>query len=701
MGIGLFFRNTGTLSLLCLLFSIPLAHGAMPPDTVRAHPDSVEAEELLEQAIVTAEKPFVRVRDGVFVYKASDIAEKRAVDTAWDLLERIPGVLSDGSSLTLVGGRKLKVMIDGKVSTMDSGQLYAVLSNMPASRVKEAELIYNAPAEYHVRGSVINLVTKTPTERSVSGQITAGYTGRYYSSEQLRGNLFIASPKSDLDLMYSMNAGKTYDGMELSSMHDIDNVLYEIHQLQEYRNEFWTHNVRAAFRHRFNKKNSLDVSYNGQFAPDSDTRCLTEGSFQSSLSNISIDSHLHNVSARARLGIGLTLNLDYTNYSSKISQLLETSYSSGDFGKVETTGSQGINRIFFTADKIHTPKSGWKLGYGLSYKYVEDNDNLSYLAASDSYSVSDTDSCLGEHTAGLYLSVSGQLKPGLTFSASLKGEYYKIGDYEKYALYPQFSVTYFKNPLHIFQLGLSTDKNYPSYWSKNASISYLDGYSEQWGSPTIRPATVYNLNATYVLRSKYSFTLAFSHIDNLFAQTAYQSPERLAMIYQYLNWDYYQTLSLQATTPFKSGNWLGGNFTLAGVYAHSLCNEFYDISFDREKLYLTGILNGTFTASKGLSFEMKAAFQTPTSQGLVDCDTIAYLDLGAKWKFAKDHLTLTCNLRDLFNTSGSRFSVDYKGQDYDLDKNLNTRSLIVKLSYRFGRYKEKTVKEVDTSRFGH
>lgn len=701
MGIGILFRRAGILSLLYLLFLTPFALGAMPQNTVRVLPDSVEAERLLEQAVVTAEKPFVRVRDGVFVYKASDIAEKRAVDTAWNLLERIPGVLSDGSSLTLVGGRKLKVMIDGKVSTMDSGQLYAVLSSMPASRVKEAELIYNAPAEYHVRGSVINLITKTPTERSISGQVTAGFTDRYYGSGQLRGNLFIASPKSDLDLMYSMNAGKTYDGMELSSIHDVENVFYEINQTQQYRNEFWTHNVRAAFRHRFNKKNSLDISYNGQFAPDSDTRCLTDGSFQSSLSNISTDSHLHNVSARARLGIGLTLNLDYTNYSSKIQQLLETSYSSGDLGKVETTGSQGIDRVSFTADKSHTPKPGWKLGYGLSYKYVEDTDKLSYLAASEGYSVSDTDSSLGEHTAGLYISASGQLKPGLSFSVSLKGEYYKIGDYEKYALYPLFSVTYFKNPLHIFQLGLSTDKNYPNYWSKSSSISYLDGYSEQWGSPTIRPATVYNLNATYVLKSKYSFTLSFTHIDDLFAQTAYQSPERLAMIYQYLNWNYFQTLGLQATAPFKSGYWLAGNLTLAGVYAHSLCDEFYDISFDREKLYFACILNNTFTVSKGLSFEMKGVFQTPTAQGLVDCDTIAYLDFGANWKFAKDHLTLTCNLRDLFNSSGSRFSVDYKGQDYDLDKNLNTRSLNVKLSYRFGRYKEKTVKEVDTSRFGH
>ncbi len=73
------------------------------------------------------------------------------------------------------------------------------------------------------------------------------------------------------------------------------------------------------------------------------------------------------------------------------------------------------------------------------------------------------------------------------FSVSATGEYYTIGNYHRqWAVYPQASLTYFKNAkAYIPTFSLSTDKTYPGYWDMQSSVSYLNGYTELWGNAGI------------------------------------------------------------------------------------------------------------------------------------------------------------------------------------------------------------------------
>ena len=77
------------------------------------------------------------------------------------------------------------------------------------------------------------------------------------------------------------------------------------------------------------------------------------------------------------------------------------------------------------------------------------------------------------------------------------------------------------------------------------------------------------------------------------------------------------------------------------------------------------------------------------------------LSVGAKWNFAGGKGTLSCFYNDIFNSSISEMVMDYKGQNLVHKSNMYTRSFMLSLVYRFGDYKKKETKEVDTSRFGH
>ena len=130
----------------------------------------------------------------------------------------------------------------------------------------------------------------------------------------------------------------------------------------------------------------------------------------------------------------------------------------------------------------------WDLGYGMSYRFAKDRDFQTYDKVTGDIPTENTDSRLREQTANVYVSLSKNYATGTSVSISATGEYYTIGNYRKWAVYPQASLTYVKSSEHLFQFSLSTDKTYPGYWDMQSSVSHLNGYTELWGTPGLKPS---------------------------------------------------------------------------------------------------------------------------------------------------------------------------------------------------------------------
>ena len=234
-----------------------------------------------------------------------------------------------------------------------------------------------------------------------------------------------------------------------------------------------------------------------------------------------------------------------------------------------------------------------------------------------------------------------------------------------------------------------------------STVSYLNGYTELWGTPGLKPATSYNLNGSYILKQKYIFNLFFTHALNYFAQTPYQSTERLALIYKNTNWNYMQSWGANVTVPFKVENWLDSRLTLTGMQVRQRCNDFFDIPFNRKKWVFNALLDNTFKINKNLAFELMEFVQTPTIQGTFNIGTIFNLTTGMKWNFANDKFSLSARCNDIFNRGMPKTNVRFKGQYLDMNSALYSRAFTINFTYRFGGYKRKEVKGIDTSRFGH
>ncbi len=655
----------------------------------------------LDEVVIKGERPLVKVENGRLCYNLSVLSEKQVVNNAYEAISKLPGVQESNGALSLVGASSLTIVINGRPTTMTAEQLETLLRNTPVDRVEKAEIIYSAPPEFHVRGAVVNVVMKRSNDYSFQGELSTHYQNTYFSSGGANGNFRLSTPKVTLDIMYGADNAKIMQYMNLFSRHTLGDKVYEITQNEKLSTKSWTHNVRTALEYHFNEKNHLNVAYTGSFTPEKDGRSIADGSFQQSSLNKFTENKMHNMALQYSSGFGLEIGGDYTRFTSDNNQAMLTQLADNSENAYTLTGGQRIDRYTVYADQKHSLANNWGIGYGVSYFYTKNYDFQTYDNVTGHITPENTDANLKEQTTNFYVSLSKNWKTGTSFTVSATGEYYTIGNYHKWAVYPQASLLYLKSPKHTFQLSLSTDKTYPSYWDMQSSVTYLNGYSEIQGTPGLRPITNYNLNGNYILKQKYIFGLFYKHTTDYFAQAPYQATDRLALIYKSTNWNYMRMTGANIILPFSAGNWYDARLTLVGMHAREKCDQFFDIPFDRKKWIFVGTLDNTFKVGKNLSFELTGHLQTPFIQGTLNLASTFNLTAGMKWNFAKNKCSLTARCSDIFNSSMPDMKVRFKGQYLDMNSSFYTRTLSLNFTYRFGGYKEQKVKEVDTSRFGH
>lgn len=109
--------------------------------------------------------------------------------SAVDVLNNVPSVSTDiDGNISLRGNESVRVLINGKPSSMVSGDVDA-LNSIPATMIKEVEIITNPSSRYAAEGSggIINIILKKEQRRGVNGnfQVGTGLPEEYEGSANL------------------------------------------------------------------------------------------------------------------------------------------------------------------------------------------------------------------------------------------------------------------------------------------------------------------------------------------------------------------------------------------------------------------------------------------------------------------------------------------------------------------------------------
>lgn len=689
-------------------YRLLVQHLAYEPLALESEKDDVgeltlrDADNAIGEVVVEGERPIVQVEQGRLTYDLERLTKNKAVNNAYEALTKLPGVREREGTLELAGMGGVTVILNGKPTTMNAGQLAALLKSTPVERIEKAEVMYSTPPQYHVRGAAINLVMRRGYDRSFAGEVHGRFTSRYYNNWDAGGNFVFSSPRWSADATYSTGQAKSIQPIELFSRHTLGATTYDITQHQRIISAATKHNLRAAIDYGAEGKGRLSAAYTGSFTPRNPATTDATGTFVASHNDRTGDDAMHNASLRYTSSFGLDLHVDYTHYRTSTLMSMQNRYADGRTTLFDVAAGQTIDRLSLNADQEHTLQKGWQLTYGAGFDRSEDHDRQHYDVREGTVETEDTDSRLTEYTGKLYTGFAKQLSKG-SLSLSLTGEYYRLGDYENVSLYPQATFVWMFSDKHLLQFSLSSDKKYPSYWEMQQAVSYIDGYSEIRGTPGLRPSRSYNGQALYMLRQKYMFVLFWNEMPDYFIQTGWQASDRLALVYQSLNWNTNRQAGANVIVPFRIGKWLDSRVTLTGLYMKQRCDEFHDISFDRSKWLGVVDMQHTIRLSRkpDISLDISGYYQSPAIQGTFDTDPSWSLTAGAKWTFDKGRASLTARCSDIFESADPAVKIRYAGQHIDMSSGFYTRTVTLQLSYRFGSYKEKKRTQVDTSRFGH
>lgn len=671
--------------------------------------DSLTMENMmhnLPEIMVKGSRPIVKAERGMLSYNMPLLLKQLPADNAYEALTRIPGV-SDATGSISFSGNEVTLIINGQATTLTQEQLTERLKAMPAAQLAKAEVMLSAPARYHVRGMAINIVTKDYAgTNQLSGQIIGGMRQNKYANEF--GNLYLSLQrgKFGLDAQYKYVNGNSYGESSRIANHPLGNNRVYYNDETGQKSFGITHDYRLGMNYAFSKNHRLDVAYTGHW----DKTCSNSNTTGSSISGMQHDSHeyLHNVDVNYSLPFGLTLNGSYTYYRTPQQQALDgTMHMDESMPETErnlTSGSeQTINKWMFTADQTHSLAHGWGLSYGVKGQFTSNKSYQTTIDKDGTIQPNGTSSVdNNERIWNIYAGFSKQINKAISLEASVAAEQYHSPIWDKWRVYPTLNALWNVNDNHLLNLSFSSNSEFPSYWSTMSSVFYSSTYTEIHGNPDLKPFSYYNVNLMWQIKRRYTLMAFASLKPDYFVQLPYQTTERMAVIMKETNFDYSNSYGLQASVIFNAGKWLNGNVFAVGTYKHDKSSNFFDLPFNRKKLSV--ILGGTASVklcnTQDLRLILNPFFQSKAIQGVYDISPIFRMNAKLQWTSHDGKWGLRINGNNIFNNLYDTRSVQ-GNQDYRMKVNYNWASVTFAVIYKFGGYKEKTVKEVDTSRMGH
>ena len=671
--------------------------------------DSLTMENMmhnLPEVMVKGSRPIVKAERGMLSYNMPLLLKQLPADNAYEALTRIPGV-SDATGSISFSGNEVTLIINGQATTLTQEQLTERLKAMPAAQLAKAEVMLSAPARYHVRGMAINIVTKDYAgTNQLSGQIIGGMRQNKYANEC--GNLYLSLQrgKFGLDAQYKYVNGNSYGESSRIANHPLGNNRVYYNDETGQKSFGITHDYRLGMNYAFGKNHRLDVAYTGHW----DKTCSNSNATGSSISEMHHDSHeyLHNVDVNYSLPFGLTLNGSYTYYRTPQQQALDgTMHTDESMSETErnlTSGSeQTINKWMFTADQTHSLAHGWGLSYGVKGQFTSNKSYQTTIDKDGTIQPNGTSSVdNNERIWNIYAGFSKQINKAISVEASVAAEQYHSPIWDKWRVYPTLNALWNVNDNHLLNLSFSSNSEFPSYWSTMSNVFYSSTYSEIHGNPDLKPFSYYNVNLMWQIKRRYTLMAFASLKPDYFVQLPYQTTERMAVIMKETNFDYSNSYGLQASVIFNAGKWLNGNVFAVGTYKHDKSSNFFDLPFNRKKLSV--ILGGTASVklcnTQDLRLILNPFFQSKAIQGVYDISPVFRMNAKLQWSSHDGKWGLRLNGSNIFNNLYDTRSVQ-GNQDYRMKINYNWASVTFAVIYKFGGYKEKNVKAVDTSRMGH
>lgn len=690
-----------------------------------------EKDYQLAEITVKGERPQVKLEGGKLTYDVPQLMKDKTATNAFEIIKDLPGLIERNDNLELVGASCLNIILNGQLTTMSADQLIQLLKTMPASRVEKAEVMYNAPAKYNVKGALLNVVlSKNESETpSWQGETGVDYTQYRHAGGDAHVNLLYTNKGFSIDFLLNGNKRRDVMGEDMLARHTLNSGMTEISQHNRALVHVNRGTVRLGMDYTFANEDKLSLAYylkgdkvlsdRDAFTSYLDLSKPENKSESTSLVRDDGHSAIHNIRLQYDGHAGISAGADFTRYHSpSVLDYQDTNTNTnGSRTDMINNTRQDVSRWSVFLNKTHSFASGWGLNYGVHGGYASSKNYSEYLYDQGAgYEMDEEaleDNTQKEYIADIFAEVSKSFGERFSATVGLKGEYFK-SDYassrenmnlwNEGALFPTVSLSYTFSPRHILQFDISSDKTYPGYWQVSPQVTPLNSYSEVAGNPLLKPYRTYEGQMVYIFRQKYMLVAFCEYTPDYFAQLPYQSDTELKTVFRFENMDYSLEAGLAVIIPFNVGRFWNSRITLRGWRMQEKNDNFHGISYNREAYLGLAHMSNTFNLcdKPNLKMTIDGQYVTPGAiQGIYDLGSMYEISAGLKWTFLNDRASLTLKGDDIFASSIPRTIKINQGNQWSRMRKLNDeRCLKLSFVWKFGGYKEREHDSIDTSRFG-
>lgn len=486
----------------------------------------------LGEVQVIGEKPLVKIEADKLSYNAETDPETKT-SNALDLLKKVPLITVDGEdNVQLKGSSNYKVFMNGKPSTMASNNTKDFLKNLPASTIKNIEVITSPGAKYDAEGigGIINIITQKKTMN--------GYT---------------CSVNLGTNTLGSVNGGASFSGAVGKFGMSVN--FYNYYQNNPYM-DYNTYRIDTTQATSLwdgrSKYEGMSRWSDGEISYEFDTLNLINASFtfwnakNKNLSNSTVSLRDENQIENTAFSMNGVNNytygapegsIDYQHTSKRNKEQIFTLSYKVNYNPIGNDGESNINSILnfgdswkktdnnahsiehtFQADYIKPIIYDFKLEMGLKYilrKNVSTTDALAYDYINQQFVVDSSQINDFDYTQNIYASyftVNKSIKK-FSFKAGLRVEdVFTDGTFTSKSFtnfkntnlefVPSATISYQINQSNNLRLSYSKRIQRPDIWYLNPFVNTSDPLNIYFGNPNLNPERFHNFELNFGSFSK-------------------------------------------------------------------------------------------------------------------------------------------------------------------------------------------------------
>ncbi len=680
---------------------------------------------LLETVTVTAKIPYIeRKTDRTVVHVDALIANTGS--NTLEALERAPGISVDqNGGIRLKGRAGVAIYIDDKPTYLSGSELENYLKSIPASSVKQIEIMPNPPAKYEAAGNsgVINIVTKKNK--------TAGYHGNAVVS--LQQGKYTRSNNS-LNLNFNTKKVGLYaqiNGGFRNSFQDLNINRYYKDAAQVRTSSFSQNsyivkngrsaNIKTGLDYSMSEKTTVGFFVKGMVSPggdQTDNNAIVADATQTLLRRVNADNETKNSFNNTAfniylrhmpdtLGSILSADADYVSYTSGSRQLFQNYLYNPDntlFYKDQINGSipTSIQIYAFKADYSKPMGPGAKFEAGVKSAFTQTDNEAEYSTTLDGVTTPDYNLSnrflYDEWIHAAYLNYnktfgSVDLQAGLRGETTrLKG--HQLGNKEKpdtsftrtyHNLFPTFYASWRVDTAqhHVISFNFGRRIDRPFFQDLNPFISPLDKFTFYGGNPGLLPTYAHNYSLSHVYKGILTTTFSYSKTTDGINETLeirngiyYSRPGNISNNTSY---------SISNDASIAVFGWYNIN-TYAELGHQKYKSQLYTEQLNTSGTYYYFSINNGFQMGKGWNADLRGDYQSDIVYAQLLIKSYGTLNLGVQKKVWGDRGNIKVSAQDILYTRRADGIINnLKNTDADWNSRLDTRSVTVSFSCRFGQ----------------